>query len=1001
MPNKTFNSQGGWQRWDVPDGVTRVTVDLKGAGTGGTAGGRVSGTLKVGKGDSLWLLVGAQGKAADGRQGGAAAAGGGGRGGDGSSGHNGGRGGGGAAAIRLNSSDGSIRAVAGGAGGKSGDGGDGGHGGDKTGGAGHAGSTGSGSIGNATGGTQIQPGAGGTSSAGKNFSGDDAESGNLGRGGAGGQHTADTTHGGGGGGGGYRAGGGGCAAVIGQTPGGGGGGGSNFTGGLITSSSSAGGGNTGDAVITLTWTTPPPANQPPGVPSDVKVNKKAESPNMTTRSTGTVTISAIVRDSDSHTVDPDHVGGAATQAHQKSRLVVRYSDHKSMSGARTVKSALTENDKRAEVKITGLAKNTLYFARLYAEDNSGLRSKNYNGVTFWTNRPPSEPVLQGPSENTTLSVLDATTFNWAFKDPDDNDVASAFKIRWRKARTPIAPAGPWTVKTFDHTPFDNYVADPGTFKAGVYYEWSVRTRDAQRDWGPWALARSFYVTGPTIPPTLLSPIRDEAVEVSGTVTVKWKYRDFSEGTTQVKADLRYRVVGAAEWVLLIGDVSTPGSDMFWELPTNIFAPGYRYEWQIRTTSSGSVSPSDWSESDTFMAYASQVPSLPIDFVDIGQVLGSGVNRVYIYDRGGIVRRGEVTPAKQVMWSRVRDDLGALSVTTNGFDSLAADLFRATHTWTHELVVFRDGVRVAEGPITKITDTPTGFTIDAYDVMGYVYRRIMRQGYNDTYKVVNNVPEGLRSVVQRAGIIIANALAPNDPNVLPYLTMLSYPDDAQEARTAPDYSKTAFAEIDDMAANAGLDFSVIGRRIILNDTHRPVGRGIELRTENFTAPPVIAEYGLSLADYYAATDNNGLWGAAQHEGSPYGGVEILATGFTDATEQAKTLTREQRDRITKSLTEQAQRGIASRYPAPYQVRVPDNTQLLPDTPIDINSLVPGVWHPLRAQGTVIEISQWQKLDSVTVTQDASGEKVAVVFSPAPNRGEDPDADGVGEAQVVET
>jgi hypothetical protein len=991
MPTQTFSTKSGWTRWNVPDGVTRVTLDLRGAGSGGSAGGRVSGTLKVSKGDSLWLLVGGQGNAASGRQGGAGSVGGGGAGGDGSSGHTGGRGGGGAAAIRLNSSDGSIRAVAAGAGGKSGDNGSGGDGGDTTGQAGHAGSVGGAPIGNATGGTQIQAGDGGTSPAGKAYDGDNAATGNLARGGSGGQRTTSPSSGGGGGGGGYRAGGGGCASADGFAPGGGGGGGSNFTGGLLTSSASSGGGNTGDATITLTWVTPAPANQPPGVPSDVKVNGKPESAAMTTRSVGTVTVSAVVRDSDSTTVAPTHTGGPATQAHQKVRLVVRYSAHKSMSGARTTTSDLVASGKRAEVKITGLSRNTHYYMRLFAQDASGLRATQYNSVDFWTNRPPSAPTLQSPAENATISVLDATTFNWAFNDPDGNDDQGGFSIRWRKTKTPTAPPGPWQITTYAHTSFDNYVADAGVFKTGVYYEWTVRTKDTQNAWGPWQVSRSFYVTGTTIPPILISPSRDQAVEVSDIVTVAWKFRNTATGATQAKADIQYRVVGTSEWVVRVGSVDIPGPETTWDLPANTFSPGLRYELQARTTTTGDTDPSDWSDSETFHTYVSAVPNIPVDFTDIGQVLGSGMNRVYIYDRGGIVRRGEVTPTSAVSWNRVRDDLGQVSVTTNGFDADAAALFKATHTWMHELVVFRDGVRVAEGPIISITDTPTGFTMTAYDVMGYLYRRIMRQGYNDTYRVVNNVTEGLRTVVERAGIIIANALAPNDPNVLPYLTLLTYPDDAQEARTVPDYGRSAFDEVDDMAANAGLDYSVIGRRIILNDTHRPVGRGIELRTENFTAPPVITEYGLSLADYYAATDNNGLWGAAEHPDSPYGGVEILATGFTDSNAEAKNITRAQRDRIVKSLTDQAMRGIASRYPAPYQVRVPDNTQLRPDTPIDINSLVPGVWHPLRAQGTVIEISQWQKLDQVNVTQDSGGEKVTVVMSPAPNRGQDPDAD----------
>lgn len=72
-------------------------------------------------------------------------------------------------------------------------------------------------------------------------------------------------------------------------------------------------------------------------------------------------------------------------------------------------------------------------------------------------------------------------------------------------------------------------------------------------------------------------------------------------------------------------------------------------------------------------------------------------------------------------------------------------------------------------------------------------------------------------------------------------------------------------------------------------------------------------------------------------------------------------------------------------------MPDNSTLHPDTPVTINQLVPGVWIPLRARGTVRDVAQWQKLDLVTVEQDASGEKISVTTSPAPNRGVDPDAE----------
>jgi hypothetical protein len=995
MPSQTFSPHDGWQKFPIPKGVDRVTVDLKGAGSGTAHGGRVQGQIKVKDTDVLYVLVGEAGGAPSGRQGGSGGHGGGAAGGDGSAGRDGGRGGGGASAIRLNSTDGTIRCVAGGAGGKSGDEGEGGDGGGKTGAHGNLGTAGSGQVGNATGGTQIQGGKGGSSSSGSAFNGENGSNKGLGKAGAGGQRTSSVSHGGGGGGGGYRPGGGGAAALIGSSPGGGGGGGSSFTGGLFTGVvSTQGGGPTGDGSVVITWNSPGPGNDPPGSPSEAKVDGKAESDGQATKSTGSVKISAIVRDPNTTTQAPTHVGGPSTQKPSDVRLVVRYSSSRSMTHASVVRSSFVNSGKRAEVKLTGLDQNTRYFARLYAEDRKGRLSQTYNSVNFWTNRKPNAPVLQAPSENQIILDTDAVTFDWAHKDDDPSDPQSAFTIRWRRAATGVNPPGEWTTHQFT-AGFDNYVVDPGGFKAGVYYEWTVRTRDQQKAWGPYALPRSFFVLGSINPPRLISPASGHAVDVTVPVLHRWAFRDPTPGESQVKADLRYRVVGTTDWVTRLDDGATPQTDQQWELPVNTYIAGQHYEWQARTYHTADPLPSDWSDSEDFWTYASVVTAAdtPPIISDVRSTLGCGHNRIYLYDRGGLVQRGEIGPITTMQWTRQRDEMGNCTFTTNGFGADCGRLLSSMHTWINEIVVYRDHDRVFEGPVTNISDSPDGFSVEAKDVIGYLYRRIARQGYNDAFRLINGVEEGLMTVVDRAALIAADALVRDDPNVLPYLTALSYPDDAREARSMPDYTKYAYAEIDDMAANAGLDYSVIGRRIIFNDTHRAIGKLPELRSEHFASPPVISEYGMSLADYYAVTNGAGLWGAAEHPDSPYRGVEILVSSFSEVgAAEGETMTKEQQEAVRQTLTEQAKRGIASRYPAPYIVRVPDNTQLTPETPVTINQLVPGVWIPLRAKGTVVEISQWQKLDSVTVTEDKTGEKVTVTMSPAPNRGQDPDAEG---------
>jgi hypothetical protein len=279
---------------------------------------------------------------------------------------------------------------------------------------------------------------------------------------------------------------------------------------------------------------------------------------------------------------------------------------------------------------------------------------------------------------------------------------------------------------------------------------------------------------------------------------------------------------------------------------------------------------------------------------------------------------------------------------------------------------------------------------------YVYRRIMRQGFNDSYHFEHGEQMGLPTVVDRATRILMDVLAPDDPNILPYLTAVRYDDDARESRIVPDYNQTGWEQIDDLAATAGLDYTTVGRRIILWDTHRSIGRLPMMTDGDFSEPPVVTEYGMQLANYSAVTNGSGIWAAVRPVDEPeeniyYGPIELLASAYGEADGTADGERDHGADeRMKEAMLEQAKRNIANRWPTPIVVRVPDNSTLNPSVNITFDQLVPGVWIPLTSRGTLREVSQWQKLDSVSVTVDPDkGEQVAVVMSPAPHYGEDSD------------
>jgi hypothetical protein len=1018
MPSISFTTAGA-HSWNVPTKVKSVTVSIDGAGSGNNGGGRVIGILAVSDTWNLYCYVGQSGRANSGGSGGAATSGGGAAGGAGHS-QDGGDSGGGASFIRVNNGSGSIKAVAGGAGGNSGDGGLGGAGGGTTGGSGRQGNAGTNPVGASTGGTQSQGGNGGTSAAGAQFNGHNASDSILVTGGAGGSAGSNVRcHGGGGGGGGYRPGGGGQASSPGYAAGGGGGGGSSYTGGLTGATNVQGAGGAGTGSITISWVDPSSPNHPPTPPSTPKVNKVAASDGMSTKSTGSVDISAVVNDPDSG---------------EQVRLAARWSTNSNLSNYKEVRSGLVVRGQTAEVKLTGLSQNTRYYVRLYAIDQHGLWSTGYNSLNFWTNRKPTSPTgltINTQGEGMTLPSLSSATLQWTHNDPDGADYQTAFALRWRVAANSVTAAGVWHTETHavgqnlppkvagpPTSSTNQWVLNPGTFKGNTFYEWAVQTRDQQGLWGDWSLTWSFYVSSTTTPPKLLTPHNNTSVDVEKPTTFTWQFIDPDAGDRQKRADLRYRVLGVTkelsvgippdptDWILLPGavDPGVPGSKASWTISPLTFQAEYSYEWSVRTYDSIGGNVSDWSDSFFFYAInppGSEAGPLPTEDVSYDVTsLGCGTYRVFLYAQGGIKRIGELTPLSHLTFTRLRDDISNCVVTSSGYSIDCGALYGEARCWMHEIVVFRNGQRVWEGPVTRIGYAPDSVEFEAKDVMVYTYRRLMRAGYNDSYRLVQkgtggqpNVYLGLLSVVRRAALLITEALAPYDPNVLPYLTTIEYGDDAQEARVVADWSRSAWEEVDDLAATAGLDYTVVGRRIMLWDTHRPVGRLPELRDSDFSNAPVVTEYGMQLANFMAVTNGAGIAGTAQvaAKAQYYGPIEMLASSYSDTSAASgEVTTPDALVALQKAMADQANRNMAHRWPTPVIVRVPDNSTLSPNVNIGFQQLIPGVWLPLRSTNTPRTVLQWQKLDSVSVDVQGDNETVSVVLSPAPNQGEDPDA-----------
>lgn len=434
-------------------------------------------------------------------------------------------------------------------------------------------------------------------------------------------------------------------------------------------------------------------------------------------------------------------------------------------------------------------------------------------------------------------------------------------------------------------------------------------------------------------------------------------------------------------VSLIGSASTNTDDFTLVATTN-------YEWRVQVMDADGVLSSYTSPGNFWVVDApasGEVRPVPSGTID-GATLGCGTHRVEVYRRGGLVKVGEIRNLSHVDWGRVRDDISTAKIVVSDWDIDCGNLLANLQTWAYEIKIWRnngfDTDAVWEGPITLLTYEVDKVTIQAKDVMGYVYRRILKQSMNDS--AIGG--SGGQPVTARAVQVLQNVLAPDDPNVLGYLQPILNDTDAMEYRNTPAYSRTGFEEIDDMAANAGLDYTAVGRSILIWGTKAAIGRLPEFKDNDFGAPPVVSEYGMSMANRYVVSDGNGLWGEATRldvsgNDETYGLVEMLSsTWASDSTDNSGTYTQEGQATVIASFEDYAERSIADRYPPPVVVRVPDNTSLSPDCTISIQQLVPGVVIPLRSTGTLRSVIGLQKLDSITVTEENGNETITVTMSP---------------------
>jgi hypothetical protein len=362
-----------------------------------------------------------------------------------------------------------------------------------------------------------------------------------------------------------------------------------------------------------------------------------------------------------------------------------------------------------------------------------------------------------------------------------------------------------------------------------------------------------------------------------------------------------------------------------------------------------------------------------DPIDPVNTLGFGEYEAVIYDRGGSNAIGAISKVSSLRWSRVRDDISEATVIVTRPGPSCCDLLRDVRAVRHELVLFRNGKRVWEGPITYLRFTGNAIEIKARDVMWWTSHRAMSRNldYTATAIPVLDLVELLLEDVFSS--TVGGAL-----NVLPYLTKITSAKDIKTRMKRGAYTATVWDVVDGLAENGGVDYTAVGRRIFFHDVHTAISETQILTDDHFDADLALIEFGSDLTTrrFRATTD-----GAVRQENAPTAWLNYY--GFID---EIRAPDDEQVQDISSMPTVDT---LEIGYPAPMVLQVPQNAGLSPLAPVTIEQLVPGIHVPVRSVQSCREFTQWAKLDTVSGEWTTEGETITVSLSTAPARREQPE------------
>ena len=385
----------------------------------------------------------------------------------------------------------------------------------------------------------------------------------------------------------------------------------------------------------------------------------------------------------------------------------------------------------------------------------------------------------------------------------------------------------------------------------------------------------------------------------------------------------------------------------------------------------------------------------------GQPCVSG-HQVEIHDRGGNRRINPLVDVTRVKWGRQLDGQPIFEVLIAGRQACVDQLkvLLAIDPRRHEMVIFRGTTRVAEGPILQVKWLNNGVVVIARDITEYLKGTVLSKPWPNkenggpelmTDRIEQIIewelsqPYAMRIGTGGAATVVTvnrweNIATP--ANVLPHVEVRP----SATLKTLSDtlgFEMTVLEHLDNLA-DGYLNYTTVGRKLLIWDSHQSIGETKKLTDADFYGAIEVIDDGTDYSDIVhvsanrdedAGTQDSGVTQGVGHDGgedSYFGVWDYISTTTTEEGSEEPT---------EDELNSQAQRIERIRSNRPLYMSIPASAGLRLSDDLTIQQLIPGVVMPVSATFNLKQVTQRQMLTYMQVEETPGRETVQVTLAPA--------------------